>query len=136
MEVVIEFGSALNLAEPSLDLRESLINFNNSSFVTRCSVSNLSNCLLRPGTARLIVKLCVLHANDLVHGFFVSSSITPQCLFGSNFRFLIGGTFFSLLPVKLFLFDIDEFVDDELEAVSEFCKGGVVLRKRVYNIFC
>lgn len=49
-----------------------------------CSARRRSNCFLRPGTALRWLSECVLQVRDLVQGFFVSGSNTPQCLFGSN----------------------------------------------------
>lgn len=49
-----------------------------------CSARRRSNCFFRPGTALRWLSECVLQVRDLVQGFFVSGSNTPQCLFGSN----------------------------------------------------
>lgn len=49
-----------------------------------CSAKRRSNCFFRPGTALRWLSECVLQVRDLVQGFFVSGSNTPQCLFGSN----------------------------------------------------
>lgn len=49
-----------------------------------CSARRRSHCFFRPGTALRWLSECVLQVRDLVQGFFVSGSNTPQCLFGSN----------------------------------------------------
>lgn len=49
-----------------------------------CSAKRRSNCFFRPGTALRWLSEWVLQVRDLVQGFFVSGSNTPQCLFGSN----------------------------------------------------
>lgn len=49
-----------------------------------CSARRRSNCFFLPGTALRWLSECVLQVRDLVQGFFVSGSNTPQCLFGSN----------------------------------------------------
>lgn len=49
-----------------------------------CSAKRRSNCFFLPGTALRWLSECVLQVRDLVQGFFVSGSNTPQCLFGSN----------------------------------------------------
>lgn len=60
----------------------SLISF--SRDLALCSARRRSNCFFRPGTALRWLSECVLQVRDLVQGFFVSGSNTPQCLFGSN----------------------------------------------------
>lgn len=51
-----------------------------------CSASSASKRFLRPGTALRWLKECVLHVSDLVHGFRVVISTTPQWISGLNSR--------------------------------------------------
>lgn len=77
----------------------------------RWSASSWSNGFDRPSTFRRSEIWCVLHVNDLVHGFMFPIR-TPQCFSGSYSRSFTGNTFrFFRLPLPLPLPDTDVDVE-------------------------